>query len=295
MNILITGAKGQLGNEIINILKKGYSEIGKVNKEYLNADTYAVDVDDLDISDINAVVKFFNNKRFDLIINCAAYTNVDGCEENPDLAFKANALGARNLAMMADRNNAKLVHVSTDYVFSGEASKAYVEYDICEPKSIYGKTKLLGENYVRDFCKKYFIVRTSWLYGYTGNNFVKTIIKNAKQKGALKVVNDQIGNPTNANDLGHHILELVNTENYGIYHCTGTGECSWYDFAKKIVELSGINAKVAPCSTDEFPRPAKRPAYSSLDNMMLRSTTGDRMRDWQDAIRSYIKNLEYNV
>ena len=246
----------------------------------------------MDITNYDAVVDLVEELSLDVIFNCAAYTNVNGCETDSDTAFRVNALGARNLAMAAERFGAKLIHVSTDYVFSGEGNTPRSEWDLCDPQSVYGKTKYLGEQYVRDFCKRYFIVRTAWLYGYEGNNFVKTIMRIAREKGSATVVNDQFGNPTNAADLAHHLLKLAVTEQYGVYHCTGTGECSWYDFACKIVEYAGIPATVSPCTTAEYPTPAKRPAYSSLDNRMLRNTVGDEMRPWEEALRYFITHLE---
>ena len=214
-----------------------------------------------------------------------------------DAAFKVNSLGARNLAIATEEIGAKLVHVSTDYVFSGVGTIPFKEFDKTEPKSAYGTTKLLGENYVREFSSKYYIVRTSWLYGYNGNNFVYTMIKLAKNNDSIKVVNDQRGNPTNANDLAYHILKLINTDEYGVYHCTGEGECSWYDFAKKIIELSGEDCVVNPCTSEEFAKAAtkqvaNRPEYSSLDNMMLRCTVGNEMRNWEIAIEEFMKNIK---
>lgn len=292
MNILITGCNGQLGNELAKNLNNGFTELGPIPEELRGAQVVCVDVQEMDITNYNAVVDLVEELNLDVIINCAAYTNVNGCETDSDTAFRVNALGARNLAMAAERFGAKLIHVSTDYVFAGDGTVPYTEWDLCNPQSVYGKTKYLGEKYVRDFCSRYFIVRTSWLYGYVGNNFVKTMLKLAREKGGAKVVNDQRGNPTNAADLAHHLLKLAVTEQYGIYHCTGTGECSWFDFASKIVEYAGIPATITPCTTEEFPTPAKRPAYSSLDNRMLRNTVGDEMRDWQDALKCYIERLE---
>lgn len=292
MRILISGANGQLGKEFTRILNTGFAEIGEIPCTLKNADIMNTDVDNLDITNINDVLSFVENERPQVIINCSAFTNVDLCETDKDTAFNVNSLGPRNLAIAAQKVNTKLIHVSTDYVFSGDGNEPYCEYDICNPQSIYGKTKYLGEQYVKEFCSKYFIVRTSWLYGYEGNNFVKTIMNLAEQRESIKVVNDQRGNPTNANDLAYHILKLVDSNEYGIYHCTGNGECSWYDFACKIVEYSNINCEVMPCTTEEFPRPAKRPSYSSLNNMMLKNTIGDKMRFWQDALKNFIKNYE---
>ena len=291
MKILITGSNGQLGNELKDIINKGYSEIGKVSEVIKNSQIFDFDVDKLDITDLKSVQNILNTIKPDVVINCAAATNVDGCESDEDFAFKVNSLGPRNLAMVCEEIGAKLVQVSTDYVFSGVGEKPLTEYDLTAPYSVYGKTKLLGENYVREFCSKYFIVRTAWLYGYVGHNFVYTMRRLGKEKDSINVVNDQIGNPTHANDLAHHILKLIETEEYGIYHCTGKGECSWYDFAKMIIELLGEECKVNPCTSEEYKTPAKRPEYSSLDNMMLRNTIGDEMRDWQDAIKSFINNL----
>ncbi|ETI91181.1 MAG: dTDP-4-dehydrorhamnose reductase [Clostridium butyricum DORA_1] len=292
MKILITGSKGQLGNELKDIINKGYSEIGKVSECINNSQVFDFDVDKLDITDLKSVKNVLNTIKPDVVINCAAATNVDGCESDEDFAFKVNALGPRNLAIVCEEIGAKLVQVSTDYVFSGVGEKPLTEYDLTAPYSVYGKTKLLGENYVREFCSKYYIVRTAWLYGYVGHNFVYTMRRLGKEKDSINVVNDQIGNPTHANDLAYHILKLIETDEYGIYHCTGKGECSWYDFAKMIIELSGEECIVNPCTSEEYKTPAKRPEYSSLDNMMLRNTVGDEMRNWQDAIKSFIENLK---
>ena len=292
MKILITGSKGQLGNELKDIINKGYSEIGKVSECIKNSQVFDFDVDKLDITDLKSVKNVLNTIKPDVVINCAAATNVDGCESDEDFSFKVNSLGPRNLAIVCEEIGARLVQVSTDYVFSGVGEKPLTEYDLTAPYSVYGKTKLLGENYVREFCSKYYIVRTAWLYGYVGHNFVYTMRRLGKEKDSINVVNDQIGNPTHANDLAYHILKLIETDEYGVYHCTGKGECSWYDFAKMIIELSGEECIVNPCTSEEYKTPAKRPEYSSLDNMMLRNTVGDEMRNWQDAIKSFIENLK---
>ncbi|GAA0083801.1 dTDP-4-dehydrorhamnose reductase [Clostridium sp. CTA-7] len=290
MKILITGSKGQLGNELQDIIKTGKAEIGKVSEEVKNSEVFALDVEELDITNLGQVKKVLNEIKPDVVINCAAATNVDGCESNKDLAFKINAIGPRNLAIVCEVIGAKLVQVSTDYVFSGVGETPLTEYDLTAPYSVYGKTKLKGEEYVREFSSKYYIVRTAWLYGYVGKNFVYTMMNLGEQKESLNVVNDQKGNPTNANDLAYHILKLIETEEYGIYHCTGKGECTWYDFAKLIMELSGRKCIINSCTSEEFKTPAKRPEYSSLDNMMLRCTIGDEMRDWKEALKSFIAN-----
>ena len=204
--------------------------------------------------------------------------------------MKVNAKGPRNLSEASSKIGAKIVHISTDYVFSGDGQTPYCEWDICNPQSIYGKSKLLGEIFTRENNNKYFIVRTSWLYGKNGNNFVKTMINLGKEKSSIKVVDDQRGNPTNANDLAYHILKIAASNQYGIYHCTGEGECTWCEFAREIMNLASLDCKVKACTTDEFPRPAKRPSYSSLNNLMLKSTVGNEMRHWKEALKSFFEN-----
>ncbi|MBC5625017.1 dTDP-4-dehydrorhamnose reductase [Clostridium sp. NSJ-49] len=296
MKILITGSNGQLGNELQRIIATGSAEIGEVSNEIKTSKVFALDVDKLDITNLQQVKTVLSEVKPDVVINCAAATNVDGCESNQDLAFKINAIGPRNLAIVCEEIGAKLVQVSTDYVFSGVGERALTEFDLTAPYSVYGKTKLLGEEYVREFSSKYYIVRTAWLYGYIGHNFVYTMMKLGNMKDEISVVNDQLGNPTHANDLAYEILKLIETEEYGVYHCTGKGECSWYDFASEIMKLSGRNCKVNPCTSEEYkvmnPNAAKRPEYSSLDNMMLRCTIGDEMRDWKDALKSFMSNVE---
>lgn len=292
MKILITGARGQLGSELCRCFERGFTELGTPEILKHDNEITAVDMDELDISDKNAVEELFSEKCFDAVINCAAYTNVNGCETEPDTAFRANSIGPLNLAMSAEKIGAELVHISTDYVFSGDGNTPYREWDNVCPQSVYGKSKLLGEQYVREHCRRYYIVRTAWLYGYTGNNFVKTMIRINREKGGCRVVNDQFGSPTNAADLAHHLLKLLGSERYGIYHGTGNGVCSWFDFACKIVELAGITSDVQPCTTEEYPTPARRPAYSALENMMFKNTVGDEFRDWQTALKCFFDNSE---
>ncbi|NMM65087.1 dTDP-4-dehydrorhamnose reductase [Clostridium sp. P21] len=292
MKILITGAKGQLGSQIRSIIERRNSELGKIDKIYYDVEVKYVDFKEMDITKLDVVLNFVRDLKPDIIINCAAYTNVDKCESDLDNAFKVNSIGPRNLAIAAEKVNAKLLHVSTDYVFNGMGNIPFKEYDIPQPVSVYGKTKLLGEQYVRENCSKYFIVRTAWLYGKYGKNFVYTIVNAAKERGHLDVVDDQRGNPTNAEDLAYHILKIALTEEYGLYHCTGEGECSWYDFACRIVEYAGIDCTVNQVTSDKLNRAAKRPSFSSLDNMMLRSTTGNEMRDWEKALEAFIEDLK---
>lgn len=291
MKLLITGSRGQLGNELISIIKSGRAEIGKIPCGYSIDDVTAIDIDELDISDIDATRKYITELRPDAVVNCAAFTNVNACETEWELAYKANAEGPANLATVCEEIGAEFLHISTDYVFSGDGDKPYLEQDPTDPCGAYGKTKQKGEELALANCKRTYILRVAWLYGYVGKNFVKTIITAARNNGAVKVVNDQFGNPTSANDVAYHILKVLGSENYGIYHCTNNGICSWYDFAKRIIEKAGVDATVSPCTTDEYPTPTKRPAYSALDNKHLRDTVGDEMRNWQDAIDMYIKNL----
>ena len=290
MKILITGSNGMLATQVITDLKRGYTELGEVPAALKGAQLLLADVDTLDITDKTAVEAFMAENTPDIVINCAAYTNVDGCESNQDTAFRVNAIGSRNLATGCENIGAKLVHVSTDYVFRGDEPTPRREYDMPWPISAYGKTKFAGEEFVRQYCRKSFIVRTAWLYGYTGKNFVKTMVWLAAEKGGAKVVNDQHGNPTNAADLSHHLLKIAASEEYGTYHCTGNGECTWYEFAAEIARLAGYEGVMSPCTSEEFPTPTKRPAYSSLDNMMLRVTVGDEMRHWKDALKAYFEN-----
>ncbi|OAA86978.1 dTDP-4-dehydrorhamnose reductase [Clostridium ljungdahlii] len=291
MKVLITGGKGQLAGQLREILIRGKSEIGVIDKIYSDAEVRFPSREELDITRLNDVRDFVTDYAPDIIINCAAYTNVDKCETDFENAFKVNSLGARNLALASQDTKIKLAHISTDYVFNGRGTIPFREYDLPDPISVYGKTKLLGEQYIRENCSRYFIVRTSWLYGLYGKNFVYTILKAAKEKGHLDVVNDQRGNPTNAEDLAYHILKLALTCEYGIYHCSGKGECSWYDFACKIVDYAGIDCTVSPMTSEKLNRAAKRPKFSSLDNMMLRCTIDDNMRQWEDALKSFIQKL----
>lgn len=298
MKIILTGCKGQLGTEIMKQLREGKSELGPIPEKLLHATVIAVDLPELDISSYKAVDEFVRRQRPDIIINCAAYTNVDGCETNHDLAFKVNALGPRNLAQAANKTGARLVHVSTDYVFSGRENGGIPqdEATLPDPISAYGSTKLMGEKYVEQFCHRHFIVRTAWLYSYYGKNFVKTMVNAGRKVGALEVVDDQRGNPTNAADLAHELLQLCVTHEYGLYHCTGEGICSWYEFTKEIIRLAGIDATVAPCTSAEYkakhPQSADRPKWSALDNRMLRCTVGNQMRPWQEALACFFQHWD---
>ncbi|MCL2889418.1 MAG: dTDP-4-dehydrorhamnose reductase [Eggerthellaceae bacterium] len=292
MKILICGANGQLGCELSRLLEQGFAEIGPIPECYKDAEVSQTDIDDLDITDPAAVDSFVGAGGFDLLINAAAMTNVDACETNEEAAYRINALGAQNLARAAAESGAKIVHISTDYVFSGDEAAPRVEGDRPDPQSAYGRTKLAGELLVQEANPRHFVIRTAWLYGYVGKNFVKTILKLAREQGFIKVVDDQRGNPTSANDLAYEILRIAATQGFGIYHCTNKGSCSWFDFAAAIVDIAAIDCKKIPCTTAEFPRPAKRPAFSSLRNKHLEDSIGDEMRPWQEALEAYLGNLE---
>ena len=272
MKIIVTGCRGQLGTEIIKQLREGRSELGPIPEKLVSATVIPVDLPELDITNYKMVDDFIRRQRPDVIINCAAFTNVDGCEVNHDAAFKANAIGPRNLAQAATKTGARLVHVSTDYVFSGRENGGIPQDEATLPG------------------------RTAWLYSYYGKNFVKTIVNAGRKFGKLEVVNDQCGNPTNAVDLAHEILQLCVTHEYGLYHCTGEGICSWYDFASEIIRLSGVDAAVAPCTSEEYkakhPESADRPKWSALDNRMLRCTVGNDVRDWKDALACFFEHWD---
>ena len=209
MKILITGGKGQLGTELYKILKSGRAETGPIPDVYRDAEIRSIDIQELDISAREETLNYIGAFEPGIIFNCAGYTNVDGCETHQDEAYKANAIATRNLAEAARSTNAKLLHVSTDYVFAGDIAQPRREYDLPNPISVYGKTKLAGEKAIQEVCRKYFIVRTAWLYGYSGNNFVRTMQRLGREKNEISVVNDQFGNPTNANDLAYHLLKIA--------------------------------------------------------------------------------------
>lgn len=275
MKILVTGARGQLGIDVVNTLS-GKNEI------------VGCDVDILDITNIDSTVKFVREISPDLIINCGAYTNVDGCEENIDLAYRVNALGARNLGVAALESHSRLLQISTDFVFDGNTDRSYIEFDKTNPLSIYGRSKFAGEEMIRQVCPRHYILRTAWLYGKNGNNFVKTMLKLAVDRTTINVVHDQIGSPTNTKDLIGAIEKIIATDAYGTYHTTNNGQCSWNEFAKKIFKLSGNrDVEVLPITSEDLNRPAMRPKYSVLRNYMLEMQFDFYMRDWEVALEEY--------
>lgn len=287
--ILVTGCNGQLGRAI----QKEYA--GQV--EFILTDVAeGENITSLDITDIDAVMTLALDKKPDVIINCAALTNVDGCEKMWDLAYKINAIGPRNLAIAATTVGAKLVHVSTDYVFAGTERAPRTEFDEPNPISAYGKTKLEGEHFVRQFAEKFFILRTAWLYG-DGKNFVKTMVRASKTHDEVSVVCDQFGSPTSAVELAKMIHFLEASDNYGIFHATCEGETNWADFTETFYKKLGIQTKVNHITSEEYakmnPDAAKRPAYSNLDNYMLRLTTDQfAMAHWEDALDVYLQDFD---
>lgn len=280
MRILITGCQGQLGRELCR-------QVDGLNQLNSRFQVIATDVDTLDITDATQVQKLLQREKPDVVINTAAYTKVDACETDEWTAFRVNAHGARNLAVAAYEIGAKILQVSTDYVFDGRGSTPLREYDPVNPQSVYGKSKALGEQLVMAANPRHFILRTAWLYG-EGTNFVRTILKLAAERDELKVVNDQVGTPTSTVDLARCILALIQTEHYGIYHGTCEGECTWYEFAKRILALKGISKMIRPVRTEELNLSAKRPAYSVLENFMLELIGLNTFRGWEEALAEYL-------
>lgn len=281
--IMITGCNGQLGRAL-NRLYEREQDITLLNTDVFPGENIVP----LDITDVDAVLSFVRETRPDAIINCAAHTNVDKCETDIDNAYKINAVGPRNLSIAAAETGARLMHISTDYVFPGTENRPLTEFDAVGPTSMYGKTKLAGEEFVREFSEKHFIIRTAWLYG-DGKNFVKTMLRLAEDHREVNVVKDQFGTPTSAAELAKAVKYLLPTENYGLFHGTCEGSCSWADFAAEIFRLAGKDTKVNYITTEEFASPTKRPAYSILDNYMLRLTTDFTFAPWQDAIEEYMR------
>jgi len=286
MKVLVTGANGQLGTDLCKVLQH-FELIPLI---------YTDSQKDMEISDMSSVKGTLGKYKPDIIINTAAYVRVDDCETEQDEAFSVNALGARNVAVVAQELEARLVHISTDYVFGGGARRRatpYTEFDTPIPLNVYGKSKLAGEDFVRHLCRKHFIVRTSGLFGVAGasgkgGNFVETMLKLARGRDGLRVVNDQVFSPTYTPDLAGKIAQLINTEYYGTFHITNKGYCSWYQFATEILRLAGLKTPLIPLTSDEYPQKAKRPRFSVLDNYHLRLLGMDDMRPWQEALRDYM-------
>jgi dTDP-4-dehydrorhamnose reductase len=277
MKILVTGSKGMLAHDLIPVLREAHDVVG-------------VDLGEMDITVRAQVGQTVKDVAPDIIINCAAYTQVDKAEEEEKTAFLVNAIGAQNLARVCADSGIPLCHVSTDYVFDGARRTPYTPFDHTNPLGVYGASKLAGERYIEWGLNRFYIIRTSWLYGKGGKNFVSTISRIAKERPVLRVVSDQVGSPTSTVTLARAIRALIATDAYGIHHFTdrtGNG-ISWYDFAREIVRLSGSSTDIVPIATEEYPLPAKRPSFSVLDTSLFPLFTGEEPTDWKEALRDYL-------
>jgi dTDP-4-dehydrorhamnose reductase len=280
MKIIVTGAAGMLGSDLILRLSAGHEAIGVTRREF-------------DIVDELNILKAVADIRPDWVIHCAAYTNVDGCEKDPDKAFSVNADGARNVAKACWGAKARMLYVSTDYVYDGQKKEPYVETDPVGPLNVYGQSKLKGEQEVLKVLPDALIVRTSWLFGKNGPNFVEAILSQVGKKDELSVVSDQVGNPTYTVDLADALTRLVEADASGIFHAANNGHCSWFEYAKEILKLHGAEGiTVKPVTTAELGRPALRPAYSVLSKKKYEDVTGHRLRGWEEALKNYLKHRD---
>lgn len=282
MKILLTGASGQLGRELTQFPTGPDMHLMGFSRT------------ELDITNMDEVRARLRSLRPDVVIHAAAYTAVDLAESRPEDAYRVNVAGTRNVAVTAEEIGARLCYISTDYVFDGTATVPYNEYDNANPQSTYGKSKRAGEVLVQGLCSNWFIVRTSWVYGRYGANFVNTMLTKSKEVPRLRVVEDQIGCPTYTKDLAQFLFDLVRTECYGIYHVTNEGSCSWYEFALAILDAAGILTPVDPCSTEEFQRPAPRPRYSVLGKTALRANGFTPLRHWKHALAQFLREVVPN-
>ena len=275
--IWIAGANGRLGQAI-------YKLLDLCEYEVLNTD-----IEDVDITNAEEVITFSDRNRFDIIVNCAGMTDLDECEKNLEMAYKVNALGARNLSIAARKHDSKIIHISTDDVFGGSKTSPYTEFDLPNPTTVYGKSKLAGEFFVKEFAPRHMIIRSSWLYG-EGDSFVKAILDAADNSTSVKVAVDQVASPTSAVELAKFIVSILNTSEYGTYHATCKGQCSRFEFAKEILKAAGKQADIIPVPTGESVT-SDRPRYTVLDNFMLRISGVYEMKNWQTALEEYIKKL----
>ena len=281
MKVLVTGAKGQLGTDLMNELaKRGIEGIG-------------VDVQEMDITDAEACRRVIKNSGADAVIHCAAYNAVDAAEDNADLCRRINGEGTRNVAQACKEADVKLMYISTDYVFDGQGTRPWEPDDERHPLNVYGQTKYEGELAVEELSDKYFIVRIAWVFGVAGKNFIKTMLRLGKERGAVSVVDDQIGSPTYTYDLARLLVDMIQTDKYGRYHATNEGLCSWYEFAKEIFRQAGMDVPVTPVSSDQFPAKAARPSNSRLSKEKLSENGFERLPAWQDALGRFLKEIEY--
>ncbi len=284
--ILLTGCKGQLGSDLLMELSSGY-------------DIKGIDINDFDLRDNAKLTSCMKSFKPDIVIHPAAYTDVDGCESNVELAMESNARVTKDIAVLCNELGSKLLFYSTDYVFDGNKGTPYIETDVTCPQTVYGKSKLAAEKFIEETLDNYCILRIAWLYGAKGKNFPKTIVKVGKNQLDLKkngmsikpltVVDDQIGNPTWTCEVVRQTKTTIENDLKGIYHCTAEGEASWYQFAIEIFELLGMDVKIVPCTSKEFPLPAKRPRYSSLENARFRELGLNAMRDYKVALEEFME------
>lgn len=302
-NVLVTGKNGQLGRSLQKVVEDSSAKLGMISEMAFTV----VGRDELDLSSSGSIGAFFNNRRFDAMINCAAYTTVDKAESEPVLADKINHLAVAQLAEVAEQQGIPLIHVSTDYVFNGQGFKPYVETDATNPQNVYGLSKLKGEQAMLASGCTGAIIRTSWVYSEFGNNFVKTMLRVGKERDSLNVIFDQIGSPTYATDLAQAVLAILNPEfsllddqqtseikhsKLNIYHFSNDGVCSWYDFAKAIFELCDISCQVNPIETKDYPTPAKRPHYSVMNKTKIKQLPDLMIPYWRDSLKICLKELE---
>ena len=283
MRILVTGVKGQLGYDVVNEMKKrGLEPVG-------------VDVEEMDITDKAACEKVITESNVDAVIHCAAYTAVDAAEDNVEICMKVNAEGTRNIAEVCKKLDIKMMYISTDYVFDGEGTRPWEPDDERHPLNVYGQSKYEGELAVEELVEKFFTVRIAWVFGVNGKNFIKTMLRIGKERGAASVVCDQIGSPTYTYDLARLLVDMIQTDKYGRYHATNEGLCSWYEFACEIFRAAGMDeVKVTPVTSAEYPASkAKRPMNSRISKEKLSDNGFERLPDWKDAVSRYLKEITW--
>lgn len=276
MKILVTGVKGQLGYDVV---REGESR---------GFEMFGTDVDNMDITDAGQVKQVIEDYKPDAVIHCAAYTAVDAAEDNQELCRKINVDGTRNIAEVCKTMDIPMMYFSTDYIFNGQGENFWKEDDEKQPLNVYGQTKYEGELAVQELVQKYFILRISWVFGVNGNNFIKTMLRLGKERGAVGVVSDQIGSPTYTYDLAKLVIDMIQTDKYGAYHVTNDGLCSWYEFACEIFKQAGLDVKVTPLTTAEYPAKAARPFNSRMSKDKLINAGFEMLPEWQDALRRYL-------
>lgn len=279
MKILVTGVKGQLGYDIVNECKNR------------NIEAIGVDVEEMDITDAKKVEEVIKSGNYDAVVHCAAWTAVDKAEDEIEACTKVNVDGTKNIANVCKELNIPMMYFSTDYVFDGQGNQPWHEYDKRNPLNVYGQTKYEGELAV-EALEKHFIVRIAWVFGINGNNFIKTMLRLGKERGAVSVVDDQIGSPTYTYDLSKLVVDMIQTDKYGTYHATNEGLCSWYEFACEIFKQAKLDVEVTPVDSSAFPAKAKRPNNSRMSKEMLDKNGFKRLPLWQDALSRYLKELE---